>query len=421
MRTFGTIYKFELKKILQKRYILVLLALMLFITLFFNLKPLFESRNIAYLDETGELILETVSNLRAAQIERRFAKEWSGQILDNQMIVDMREMDAKYQEEYQKKCREMKYSEFDSDTDCILLNNYLIFLSVSNFGLNPHYAETDSRIDDIYTQISEGRKSEYMAQSLSQAEIDYWNAESENIAIPFKMAYSEGYSKILNNVSWLNMMILVFVLISLCSSFSDDDVYHTRTLLISAKYGRGRLMFIRLAAGESIALGSVLAVFGITAVIQFAVYGIDGFQTPMQMLSLSFGAWEFGKNLTAGQAVLQVVGVSLLLALLIGAISMLLSKLFKKAVPALALPFALLLLSLVFEIPFYNQNRQLAQIWSYFPFQRIDTFLIDERLASFHNIQLNCVQMSILLYGGLTLIALIVCASWHKLSLVDRK
>ena len=125
--------------------------------------------------------------------------------------------------------------------------------------------------------------------------------------------------------------------------------------------------------------------------------------------------------MTAGQAVLVTVGMSLLIALFAGALSMLLSKLLRRGVPALALPLGLLLLSMIFEPPFYYYDRVRAQIWSYMPIQRLyQTFLADERLVSLGGVQLDCIPVSVLLYGGLAAAALVTCIWLCKARAVDK-
>ena len=50
---FGTLYRFELKKILARPYVIVLLFLMVGVTLFLNLSPLQEQEDVVYLEEDG--------------------------------------------------------------------------------------------------------------------------------------------------------------------------------------------------------------------------------------------------------------------------------------------------------------------------------------------------------------------------------
>ena len=80
--------------------------------------------------------------------------------------------------------------------------------------------------------------------------------------------------------------------------------------------------------------------------------------------------------------------------------------------PALALPLGLLLVSLLFEpfFSFYAYNRLLAQIWSYLPIQRLsEHFLLDQRLVWLGDTPLDCIPVSFLLYGVLTLLFLAAC------------
>lgn len=283
--------------------------------------------------------------------------------------------------------------------------------------------------DYAYQSLERGREEEFSSQLLSQEEIAYWEREGTRLTTPFVMEYTGGWRGILEKASWLNLMALVFALISLCSSFSDDDAYKTRPLLASAAHSRMPLTLARLAAGVSLACGCVLLLFGLTAAIQFFVHGAGGAQMPIQLLELESDQRGIGdvhlsyscRDMTAGQAVLVTVGMSLLIALFAGALSMLLSKLLRRAVPALALPLGLLLLSMIFEPPFYYYDRVRAQIWSYMPIQRLyQTFLADERLVSLGGVQLDCIPVSVLLYGGLAAVALVTCIWLCKVRAVDK-
>ena len=71
---FGTLYRFELKKILARPCVIVLLFLMVVVTLFLNLSPLQEQEDVVYLEEDGSLVFDTVSRYEAVQLERRFSR-----------------------------------------------------------------------------------------------------------------------------------------------------------------------------------------------------------------------------------------------------------------------------------------------------------------------------------------------------------
>ena len=421
MRQFFTLYRFEIKKIFQKPYVPALLALSIALTLFLNVRPLLGEQTVAYVDEQQQFHFEAVSNYEAIQLERRFAREDAGKLLDNEAAWTMQEMNRRYQE---------IYNQYAPDLTCVLLNHSLVFETLGRTGVNPVAEHIEYPADYAYQSLERGREEEFSSQLLSQEEIAYWEREGTRLTTPFVMEYTGGWRGILEKASWLNLMALVFALISLCSSFSDDDAYKTRPLLASAAHSRMPLTLARLAAGVSLACGCVLLLFGLTAAIQFFVHGAGGAQMPIQLLELESDQRGIGdvhlsyscRDMTAGQAVLVTVGMSLLIALFAGALSMLLSKLLRRGVPALALPLGLLLLSMIFEPPFYYYDRVRAQIWSYMPIQRLyQTFLADERLVSLGGVQLDCIFASAILYGGLTGIALATCIWLCKTRAVDRK
>ena len=420
MRQFFTLYRFEIKKIFQKPYVPALLALSIALTLFLNVRPLLGEQTVAYVDEQQQFHFEAVSNYEAIQLERRFAREDAGKLLDNEAAWTMQEMNRRYQE---------IYNQYAPDLTCVLLNHSLVFETLGRTGVNPVAEHIEYPADYAYQSLERGREEEFSSQLLSQEESAYWEREGTRLTTPFVMEYTGGWRGILEKASWLNLMALVFALISLCSSFSDDDAYKTRPLLASAAHSRMPLTLARLAAGVSLACGCVLLLFGLTAAIQFFVHGAGGAQMPIQLLELESDQKGIGdvylsnscRDMTAGQAVLVTVGMSLLIALFAGALSMLLSKLLRRGVPALALPLGLLLLSMIFEPPFYYYDRVRAQIWSYMPIQRLyQTFLADERLVSLGGVQLDCIPVSVLLYGGLAAIALVTCIWLCKARAVDK-
>ena len=421
MRMLFTLYRFELKKLFQKPYVPVLLALCVAATVFLNLRPLLSYEEVAYVDEQQRFHYETVSCYEAIQLERSFAREDAGTRLDNEAAWAMWEMNDQYQE---------IYNQYAPGLTCVLLNHSLVFETLRRTGINPLVEQVEHPADFAYQAMDERQKEEFSAQQLTREEIEYWEQEQSKLTTPVTMEYAAGYSGILEKAYWLNLLALLFVLISLCSSFSDDDAYKTRPLLISSVHGRLPLTLARLAAGVSLACGCVLLLFGLTAVIQFFVHGAGEAQMPIQLLELESNQKGIGdvhlsyscRAMTAGQAVLVTMGMSLLIALFAGALSMLLSKLLRRGVPALALPMGLLLLSMIFEPPFYYYDRVRAQIWSYLPIQRLSqTFLVDERMVSLGGAPLDAITVSIFLYGGLTLLALVSCVGLGRTGAVDKK
>lgn len=412
---FGTLYRYELKKILTRPYVLLLLVLMVGVTLFLNVKPLLAQEEVAYAEEDGTLVFDTVSRYEAIQLERRFSKEDAGCLLDNEAALEMRELNLSYQESA-------------TVPTFILLNRFLVQDGIAITYFNPLWDGTDQMADLTYKAIAYTQEEEYQNQRLTQEEINYWKEERAEIDTPYTLGYAKGYSGILRLAYWLNLMVLPFVFVCLCGSFSDDHVYKTWPILTSSKHGRKSLALARLAAGETLAGGAILMLFAITAAIQFWVHGAQGAGVPIQLLEVENLRPGFGETrlcassrvMTAGQGVLVTVGVSLLILLFAGALAMLLSKLFRRAIPALALPLGLILLSIMFDPSYYSRIQ--VQIWSYFPTRRIsEEFLLDERLVSLGGIQLDCITVSAWLYGLLAILCLVWCFWLYQRHVVEQE
>ena len=282
--------------------------------------------------------------------------------------------------------------------------------------------------DLTYKAIAYTQEEEYQNQRLTQEEINYWKEERAEIDTPYTLGYAKGYSGILRLAYWLNLMVLPFVFVCLCGSFSDDHVYKTWPILTSSKHGRKSLVLARLAAGETLAGGTLLLLFAVTAAIQFWVHGAQGAGVPIQLLKVENLRPGFGETrlcassrvMTAGQGVLVTIGMSLLIILFAGALAMLLSKLFRRAIPALALPLGLILLSIMFDPSYYSRIQ--VQIWSYFPTRRIsEEFLLDERLVSLGGIQLDCITVSVWLYGLLAILCLVGCFMLYRRHVVEQE
>ena len=412
---FGTLYRYELKKILTRPYVLLLLVLMLGVTIFLNVKPLLAQEEVAYAEEDGTLVFDTVSRYEAIQLERRFSKEDAGCLLDNEAALEMRELNRSYQESA-------------TVPTFILLNRFLVQDGIAITYFNPLWDGTDQMADLTYKAIAYTQEEEYQNQRLTQEEIDYWKEERAEIDTPYTLGYAKGYSGILRLAYWLNLMVLPFVFVCLCGSFSDDHVYKTWPILTSSKHGRKSLALARLVAGETLAGGTLLLLFAVTAAIQFFVHGAQGAGVPIQLLKVENLRPGFGETrlcassrvMTAGQGVLVTVGVSLIILMFAGALAMLLSKLFRRAIPALALPLGLILLSIMFDPSYYSRIQ--VQIWSYFPTRRIsEEFLLDERLVSLGGIQLESITVSFCLYGLLALLAMALCFWLYHIHTVEKE
>ena len=146
---FGSLYRYELKKIFLRPYVPVLLVLILAVTLFLNLSPLWEPDDVIYL-ENGELVFDTVSRYEAIQLERRFSQEDTGTLLDNQASDSVRDMNRYYQ----------KVADPNDPPTFIMLNHFLVTDSQMKMGINPIYEGQDNLADFAYETMGDWQEDE---------------------------------------------------------------------------------------------------------------------------------------------------------------------------------------------------------------------------------------------------------------------
>lgn len=420
LKIWKSLYLTELHKIFGKRYVQILFVLTLAAAIYLNVTPYLRDTKVLYLNEREELVYETMTYYRQIQLERQFAAEYSGQVMDEELLDAARES---YKNLYEA-------IEGTGRTDCsgVLLHEFLIFYMLDNIGTGI-LADQEAVYALMEEQISARQDEELQVQKLSEEAVRYWEAEQEQTAGPYVMGYTEGYGRTLKQCFAMNMLTVIFVLVSLCSSFSDDEIHKIRPLLSATRHGHKDLLLARLAACESLAVGTSILLLGLTALIQFGVCGADGFQTLLRFVPY-FGGHSLSRNITAGQAVGIGFGICLLLSVMMGAIAPFLSACFGRAVPALASSLGFLLLTLMGDLTLENGNMfridsldayRYSQIESFLPFHRVSgNFLLDQRLISIGSLQLDWIPACIILYGGLTAAALLGCAFLYKKRCVER-
>ena len=439
MKNFWVIYYYECKKIFDRRQTVVVFWLILIATILLNLNSIliysvgsegeelpwnYVNENgpqkssgrsaflngveIRWIDEDGAVVTEKVNPLAYIRLQQEFARQWSGKKLDEETIQYLHDFVEKY--------------EWDWETH----DNYRIAWSyqninwvwrtISNLGNNPGYEFlTGAMIQDRIEQVEVNLLYDY--EQLTDEEQEFWQ-KHEKISFPLTMAYTPAYRQLLQNASWIHILLVAFVIFALCESFSLERRWRTRPLVQVTAKGQGAAVLARLLAGASVSAGAGVILHGVSAVIQFALFGTDGlngWNAPIQQI----GDYVWSRlAVTAGEAVLLMFGTSILILVFIGAFTMLLSEVFQNGNVPMWVQYGFLLFSLLFDYGIFHRNRTLSQLWQYFPLQRVNyTLLYDERLVSVGGHLFTAIPFSTLVYCGFTFLALALCGVhtvWHR-------
>lgn len=438
MKNFGAIYRYECKKIFDRRQTVVVFFLILIATILLNLnsiliysigsegeqmpwnydearphkasgrKALLDGVEIRWIDEDGALVTKKVNPLAYIRMQREFARQWSGKKLDAETIRYLHDFVEKYE------------WDIEAHDNYIIAwsyqNIFWVWKSISRLNYNPGYEFlTEEMIQEKI--VREQADWLYDDEQLTKEERAFWR-EHEKISFPLTMAYTPAYRQLLRNARWIHILLTVFVILALCESFSLERRWRTRPLVQVTAKGQGVALLARLLAGASVSAGAGVILHGVSAVIQFALFGTDGpngWNAPIQQI----GDYVWSRlTVTAGEAILLMFGTSILILVFIGAFTMFLSEVFQNGNVPMWVQFGFLLFTLLFDYGIFHRNRTLSQLWQYFPLQRVNyTLLYDERLVSVGGHLFTAIPFSTLVYGGLTLLALGLCVGhtvWHR-------
>ncbi len=360
MHNLGTLYRYELKKLLQRKIVLISLPLLFLFILFTLLSALmgnFYVNGEVYASH-GELYFQN------RDYERALTGRKIDQALLEEMVQSYRRVEA----------ASSIYGDGSLPTDAerIELNELYYtyaapYKTVYNFARNA----TTLTSDDIYTtwQVDEenfyerhlAKVRQYWEEyRLTKEEISFLEEQEKALEKPFTFACISGFRILFDSLYSIGFFLLFFTMITLSGLFPAEHSLRTDQLILSAREGKGTLYFAKLLAGISFSAGTTLFALILSFAAAFGIYGTDGFHAAIQLLYPFYS-----RPLTAGWAVLIGYGIMILTVILVSLCVMLLSELFKNSTATLAVTSGLLILGMILEIP--DQYRLLAQAWSYLP------------------------------------------------------
>lgn len=281
MKEFWTLVSFEYRKILGKRSVKIALLLTLFLSVFSIWGTLMGSYYIE-----GELF---ESNAEAMKKDRAYARELSGRILDDKLLMEaadayqtIPDSAAVYQstEEYQKNAR--KYSSIYSLARQVYDTPNVRFGAPEMGTLDPARAEQFYEIRELCMtkQIENAPISENAKEVMMQ-----YSAEVKE---PWIFSYSDGYTRFMTIMATSGVMAAFVMAICLAPLFAGEYSNHTDQLLLSARYGKGKLIKAKFFIGFSMT-GIVTLLITLQSYVQsMLTFGFDGGNANVQIYDALF-------------------------------------------------------------------------------------------------------------------------------------
>ena len=398
MYNLRTLIKYEYKKLLQRKAVwIVTLTLMTMAATSVILPPFMSV--VSSSSDNGD----SYTAYDSYKVQQILAADLKGRPLDDELL---KEMNLAYAAE--RKSTEpitafpdsavpysTKYDDIDAWIGDVTYESNSLYISVDENGI-PYFTGTAAQLYSIRRADLEKR---WEQEYLSDEEKEFLTAQEENITKPFIYQYCGSYKSMLALLPLLAVMISFLMAVCIPPVSAEEHSRRTDQIVLCTRFGRRPAFLAKLFTAVTFSVAAVLLLFLSTAVSSFAIYGTEGFNAQIQLSAL-----ECTWNLTVGQGVLIMLGISIAAAVMLSCTGLFLAECFRSSIPAMGILIGFLLISSILNIP--GQFRVLSQIWSYCPAKLISLTggLMDHRLIPFFGTYLASYQAGPFIYLILALL-----------------
>lgn len=404
MKSLGTLFGYELKKIWGHPLLWVALLLAMVVSSASTLPSDLWSDsggNLYVTYKDGRKVGGYITQKEKLHIELEWAPKLNGQVLDEAFFRGMRNS-----------LRELELGEsnaaFRSD-----LEAYFLMVDPTYYGYY-RYANLDGDFQHItekryYARARTMRLTELSTSwygELTEEEIDYWTQLGDQVQTPYEYSYYRGWSSIGQTLSLtISWLLPLLVGICLCSVFSRERHDRTEALILSSQWGRLPVYLAKGLAGTASALLVVLSVIAAAAATAFLVYGGGWYDTPIQVALPT--CWP----ITMGQGLLIRLGLYLSYALLCSGMVMLVSLLTGSGVAGLTASVFMMVLQNFLPRYMVEASWLPGNILSSSVFQRY-------QLVNLLGMRFNWVELDLFMYAAVGMALLALCwLGWRRRAL----
>ncbi len=396
MNNLGTLYQYELKKILKRKLVLASLLLGFLPISLTILSALFGN---SYLN--GEVYM---SHYDLYFLNQEHERALSGREIGQQLLEEMVESNRKLKDQTQR---------FDdgllpTNEERQKLNEFYYtyaapYKAIYNFAKTAAALTSDEinatwEVDEnnFYERRTAKVHKSWEEYHLTDTEKNFLEEKEQLLEKPFVFAHTAGWQVLLDSLYSIGLFVLFVILICLSGMFPVEHSRRTDQLILCTKEGKNTLYFAKILAGISFSAGTALIFTIFSFILALSIYGTDGFSAAFQLAMPVYSL-----PLTMGQAVLLSYAILLLASILLGICVMLLSELLHNSTATLAVLSGILILTMVLNIP--EQYRLLSQIWDCLPSCSVAAWVIfRERPYSLFGLHLAAWQFIPALYAVLS-------------------
>jgi len=129
-------------------------------------------------------------------------------------------------------------------------------------------------------RIEELLSAEYRGMSARQQE--YWRNMNQGVSTPFEFGYYGGFEVIISSFELLMFAVLA-ICIMIAPVFAGEYQAGTDSVLLSAKYGKTKLITAKIVSAFLFGVCAFLLYAGVAIGIPLMTFGLDGWNLPIQI------------------------------------------------------------------------------------------------------------------------------------------
>ena len=158
-----------------------------------------------------------------------------------------------------------------------LLENCIDGIEIDQVDGENFYSFRDQALDGIYG-----------GERLSHGEIEFHKREDGKVPKPYAYGNMAGYEWYLQMLSPTCIILAFAIAIILAPMFAGEYSSHMDALALSCRYGKNKLIWAKVITGISFAAFSTLFFAALSLLEVQVIYGLDGWDLPVQASILGF-------------------------------------------------------------------------------------------------------------------------------------
>ncbi|MCI8284430.1 MAG: ABC transporter permease subunit [Firmicutes bacterium] len=279
-----TLIKYEFLKILRKKSTFIVMAVSLLLTAFLFGLPVLQHQTY---DENG-----VIKGSRGIAYDKAQAEELSVPLTEEYIAETIRG--------YQQLFEDHNNVGFDGSEKFIIGDAYwnfvaprekLLSMIAANYdepGENTGYnklPELDMTDGADFYQTREHKIESILndpSRKMSDAQKEYWKNISDKINIPLQYGYYGGWEIIISSFELL-MFALLCICIVIAPIFSGEYQAKTDAVIMSARYGKTKLITAKIAASFIFAAIAFIVHILVACGIPLTAFGFSGWNLPLQI------------------------------------------------------------------------------------------------------------------------------------------